>query len=135
MFRRNSIRQKGATVVELALSFTVFLLLLVGLMEMGRMVWAYTTIAHATREAARYAMAHGSLNPATRDQILNVVVSNAVGLDADQFKVKTTWDPSNERGNIVEVETRYHFALVTSPLILPQDKIWLSATSRMVIAN
>ena len=60
---RRRVRQRGVTMIEFALVFLVFIVLLVGLMEIGRAVWTYTTIAHATRRGARYATMHGSNNP------------------------------------------------------------------------
>jgi Flp pilus assembly protein TadG len=135
MCKRNGRRKQGAALVEFSLSFLLFLTLVIGLMELGRMVWAYTTIDHATRQAARYAMAHGSLNAATPEQIRKVLLSNAVGLDPKNILVKTTWSAAYERGNFVQVQGQYRFAPVTSRLILRQNSFWLSATSRMVIAN
>jgi Flp pilus assembly protein TadG len=135
MSTRNRRSQQGNALVEFALVFLLFLTLMVGLMEMGRMVWAYSTIDHATRQGARYAMAHGSLNAATADQIQNVVLSNAVGLDPKKIVVKTTWSPSNQRGNIVQVQGRYQFTFVTTPLILKTDTLWLGATAQAVVAN
>ena len=121
--------------VEFALGFMFVLVLIIGLMEFGRAVWTYTTVAHATRQAARYAMAHGSQNPATTDQIRAVVASQAVGLDSSQLEVNTTWNPANQRGATVQVQVRYPFQLVSSPLLVNQGTLRIGATSRMVVAN
>ncbi len=128
-------RRKGAAIVEFALGFLYFLLLVIGLMEAGRAVWAYTTVAEATRQGARYAMAHGASNPATADQIKAVVASNAVGLDANQLTVNTTWSPANQRGATVQVQVRYNLDLVAATLIIPQGKLTLGSSSNMIVAN
>ena len=45
--------------VEFALIFPIFILLLVGMFDLGRVVWVNNTLATAAREAARYAIVHG----------------------------------------------------------------------------
>lgn len=47
----------GQSLVELALTLPIFLLLLVGIMEVGRLVFFYNAIYSASREGARYAAA------------------------------------------------------------------------------
>jgi Flp pilus assembly protein TadG len=143
-------RRRGATLIEFGLFFLLFLVVSFGLMEMGRGVWTFTTIAHAARAGARYAIIHGKINPIPNDgtTIEAIVKANAVGLDPADVTVITkyerydeagdTWQTGssyNERGNVVEVKVNYPFRLVTGSLVLSQDTIQLSSTSRMIIAN
>lgn len=142
--------ERGATLVEFGLFFLLFLLVAVGLMELARGVWTFTTVAHAARAGARYAITHGSLNPIPQDgtTIEDIVKANAVGLDPTYITVNTkyekydevngTWLTGaayNERSNVVEVKVSYPFNLVTGPLVLAQNSIQLSSTSRMIIGN
>jgi Flp pilus assembly protein TadG len=105
-------------------------------MEMGRGVWTFTTIAHAARAGARYAIIHGALNPIPNDgtTIEDVVKADAVGLDPADVTVLTkyerydevggTWQTGssyNERSNVVEVKVNYPFRLVTGGLVLAQN--------------
>ena len=53
---RSSRRQGGATVVEMALVLPLFLLLLVGVIELSLMFFANLTMQYAVREGARYAI-------------------------------------------------------------------------------
>lgn len=48
-------RQRGATAVEFAIVATVFLVLMIGMMEMGRMLFYWNTAVEATRLGARVA--------------------------------------------------------------------------------
>jgi len=48
-------RQRGTTAVEFALVATVFFTLVIGMMEMGRVLFYWTTAAEATRLGARMA--------------------------------------------------------------------------------
>lgn len=49
-------RQKGQGLTEFALILPILLLLLLGIIEAGRIIWAYITVQTAAREAARYAV-------------------------------------------------------------------------------
>ncbi|MGD0766358.1 MAG: TadE/TadG family type IV pilus assembly protein [Dehalococcoidia bacterium] len=48
--------QRGATIVEFALIATVFLLLVFGVIDFGRLFQSWVTIQYAAREGARYAI-------------------------------------------------------------------------------
>src|SRR5215831_19326959 len=128
------INRRGAAIVEFALGLMFFVVLIIGTMEFGRAVWAYTTVAHATRQGARYAMAHGSLSPATADQIRAVVASQVIGLYSSKLVVNTTWNPANQKGATVQVQVRYPLDLVAAPLLVNQSTITLGATSQMIVA-
>jgi Flp pilus assembly protein TadG len=132
---RRQRKQRGAAIIEFALGFMFFLVLIVGLMELSRGVWVYNTMTHATRQAARWAMAHGSVNPATKDQIRKIVLANSVGLDPTRLTVNTTWTPSNTRGAEVQVRSQYTFPFVSGSLITKQSTINITSTSRMIVAN
>ena len=119
------------------------MLLAVGLMELSRGTWTYTTLAHACRQGARFAMVHGASNPmkdgqdtdVTAEEIETTVKANAIGLDPSKIIVTTTWTPDRERGSQVDIEVTYPFETVTGSLILPQGGISLRARSRMILAN
>ena len=48
--------QKGQGLLEFALILPLFLLLLLGIVEASRIMWAYITVQNAARDAARYAI-------------------------------------------------------------------------------
>lgn len=52
-------RSRGQALVEFALIIPVFLALLMGILDFGRVVWATTSLSSAAREAARFAIVHG----------------------------------------------------------------------------
>src|SRR5688500_3903972 len=58
MFRSRSTR--GQTMVEFALILPIMMFLLTGFFDLGRVVLAHDALGHAAREAARYAIVHGS---------------------------------------------------------------------------
>lgn len=72
---------RGQTLVEFALIVPVFILLIAGLFDGARAVFAYNTIANAAREGAREAIVHQD-----EDAVRAVVRRAGVGLgltDAD----------------------------------------------------
>src|SRR4026208_1876161 len=52
-------KPRGQAMVEFALVIPVFILLMIGLFDFGRVVWVNDTLATASREAVRYAIVHG----------------------------------------------------------------------------
>jgi len=53
-FRRRD--RRGQSLVEFALILPVFILVLIGLFDMGRAIYAYNTVSNAARAAARVAI-------------------------------------------------------------------------------
>ena len=127
--------RRGASMVEFSLVFLLFLVIIVGLVEIGRGVWAYTTLAHATRQGVRFAQTRGASNPATADQVRDAVRTAAVGLNQSLVTVTTNWPSGVTRGEVVTVSTSYPFALVTTGLVIRQSSLTLTASSRAIIAN
>jgi hypothetical protein len=52
-------RTVGQSLVEFALVLPIFLAILIGMVDVGRAIWANNAVANAAREAARYAIVHG----------------------------------------------------------------------------
>ncbi|MEN4043139.1 MAG: pilus assembly protein [Anaerolineaceae bacterium] len=57
--------EKGQALLELAVSLTVLLIMIAGVVDLGRMLFHYI----AMRDAAQEAAAYGSINPTHCDQI------------------------------------------------------------------
>jgi len=126
--------QSGQSLVELAISFMVIMMLLAGTVDFGMALFSYVILRDAAKEGATY----GSMNPADVSGI-TARVRAASPRDAGQFAlypvdvdndslvdVTVDWtDPSlkceglsggESTGIIVEVEFDYHFSM---PLIGP----------------
>ena len=52
--QRSAFRRRGATIVEMAIVGGVFLMLLIGIVEMGRVAWAREVITAAARNFRRH---------------------------------------------------------------------------------
>lgn len=63
-------RQRGQSLVEFALVFPVFVMLVFGLIDLGRLVYVDNAIAQAAREGARWGSVQGrSSSATTRDDV------------------------------------------------------------------
>jgi Flp pilus assembly protein TadG len=125
--------EKGAAFLEFALCFLVFLGAIYGVMEFSRIVYSYTVLAGATREATRYAIVHGSRSgaPATEADIETQVRRWAIGLNPAALNVSTTWTAGSPQR--VRVQTSYNIAPFTR-LIIP-GSLTLGSRSEMVISQ
>lgn len=52
-------RSRGQGLAEFALVLPIFLAMLLGMVDIGRAIWANNSVGNAAREAARYAAVHG----------------------------------------------------------------------------
>lgn len=110
-------KEDGQAMVELALILPVLLLLLLGIIEFGRIFNTYLTVSHASREGARVAALGQS-----DSQIKTVVAKRAMNLDSEKLTVDITPEYSvRTRGTAVQVEVDYSL-----PLIVPLPSSLLS---------
>lgn len=137
MTRRSG--SKGATIVEFALSFLLFLTVSIGLFEMGRAMWIYTTLSHAARQGARYAIVSGANapTPATKATILAVVRRHAIGLVSSDVAIDVVWEDAAtmDGGEFVRVRARYPFRFLTGPVFIANGGTFdLGSVSQMTIS-
>lgn len=74
--------RSGSALIESALCLLVVLNLLPGIMEFGRIIFAYKAVAFAATEAVRYAAVHGSAarTPASAAVVASVVHAKLIGV-------------------------------------------------------
>jgi Flp pilus assembly protein TadG len=90
-------------VVECAVVYPVFFLLVLGLVVGAGGIFRYSQLASLSREAARYASVHGGqyaqeqkvTAPTPADIYNNVVLAQAAGLDTSQLNYSITYNTSN----------------------------------------
>lgn len=78
----------GVALVEFALVAPVLLVLMIGILDVGRAVNAYVTISNAAREGSRYAALHPTASPGA---IESAVRARVVPLDASTVDVTTSY--------------------------------------------
>ena len=124
--------EHGSELIELAMVGMLLFTLLFGILELGRAVWIYGTVAHLAREGARYAIVRGTDSSQTADAA--AVDAHVQGLAAGMtgLVVTTAWTPDNEPGSVVQVRVDRPFDPI-APLV-GLGSITLSSTSRLVIS-
>lgn len=110
--------ETGATLVEYAISATVFIMAVFAVLEFGRALWAHNALTDAARRGARYAV----LNQPDQDTaIRNVVVYGnpgggtqplLPGLSTTNVQISRTSDFSVNSGTATVSITGYQFQFV-----------------------
>jgi Flp pilus assembly protein TadG len=75
---RRSRHESGQTMAEFALILPIFFILIFGVLDLGRVVWANSALAHASREAARFAIVQGATDESVKDEIRTVALDQAI---------------------------------------------------------
>jgi Flp pilus assembly protein TadG len=111
---------RGSSLIEFALISFMFIIVLAGVVEMGRMVLVYNTIANAAREGTRYAIVHGADqtaspsgpgNPCTCPNVKTVVTNFAsAGLvNTSALTITVSYPNGNTAGSPVSVTVAYTY--------------------------
>lgn len=103
----------GQSVVELALMLPVLMLIMIGTLDLGRLVDAYVVMTNAAREGARY----GMNNPTDTTGIQNKARAAAAnsGYQTAQMTISSSCNPNcTDNGNAVVVQVSYPFTMITT---------------------
>ena len=132
--------QRGQTITEFALILPIFILVLVGIVDFGRAVYASSTIQNAAREAVRVAIVDQNVTVIEMEAIEHAVALGVDGadvdvnfLDADFTSGDCTTTPNV--GCIVEVEVRYAYSAATPILGNIVGTINMAGSSRQPIES
>lgn len=139
--------ERGQALVEFALVSIVFFIFVFGMIDAGRAVWNYNTLAQATREGTRYAIVHGAAStdpsgpgsenytpPDSDTMVTEQVEKFGGGLNPSRLTVRTEWpDGSNRAGSQVTVTSEYEFEPIFNFLGLVS--FTMTSSSTMEITN
>jgi hypothetical protein len=116
--------QSGQSAVEFALTLTITLMMIFGLVDFSRAVYAASVIQWAAQQGARIGMT-------TTDAaaVRSAVTGKLVGLNSEEAKI--TIDPSDPK--LVQVDVSYRFEFVT-PIVaqITGGALNLEASASMV---
>lgn len=124
--------ESGASAVSLAFLMPVFLLLIVGVIEMGRMLFIQGVLNYATEEATRFAVVNFEVSESV---IHEVAADKFLLIDPEKivrFVVTAPLDPDDQT-KLVTVEVDYRFDFLI-PLI-KASSFTLKASSRGFITE
>jgi Flp pilus assembly protein TadG len=82
--------ESGQSLVEFALAIPIFLLLMFGLFDLGRVVYAYNTISNASRESARVSIVNQ-----TQADVEAEAIKQAVSLGLTDADVTSAYVDAN----------------------------------------
>jgi len=127
------VKRRGSTMLEPALVTSVFLILLMGVADFGRMGFAFNSIAFAAHRAARWATTRGSASghAAALADVQADALANVTALDNTQLRVGVTWTPNNNPGSTVQVQVTYNFKALLIPI--SSTALTLKSTSTQII--
>jgi len=129
-------KRLGVAAVEFAVVAPLFFLLLLGMIEIGRMVMVQQIITNASREGARI----GVLDGATTANVVNTVNSFLNGGGVGSATVTVTPDPPSDAGfdEPVTVTVRVPFSQVSwlpTPMFLGDVQLAAVTTMRRETAQ
>jgi TadE-like protein len=135
--------EAGSTLIEFAVVAMLYLMLLFGIVDVGRALYAYDFVCHAAREGTRYAMVRGisctgfdSACPATASDIQTYLRNNAPGIDSSALTViagcyEHVAGPPCGAGDPVWVQVHYRFGFI-SPFI---PTSWVMSSSSQIVVS
>lgn len=154
-WKRRLRNERGSALIEAALSITVLLILLFGIIEISLALYSYHFISNAAREGTRYAVVRGSTwktqcdtynsaaCTATPEEVESYVQNLAFpGIDSSKINVTPTWSTTlggtscstcNASGDFVQIQVQYTFPF--SVPFLSSRSLTMTSTSEMVIAQ
>jgi Flp pilus assembly protein TadG len=138
---RAAIQSAGQALVEFALVFPVVVYLLLGIVDLGRAVYAYNTIANAARTGARVAIVNQTITspndcPVTQS-IQRCAADQAVSLGIDPASVQVSFVTADRSaicspvtiGCLAQVTVPYTFTPITPGVASLIGPIHMSSTS------
>lgn len=112
MFGKLLSNNRGQAMAEMAIVLPILLLLLMGMVDLGRIFHSYMVITNASREGARKAVL-GCTDDIIRERVANTTTQ----LDNTVLDTSISPDPSlRKSGDLVTVQVNYHVNLL-APLI------------------
>jgi Flp pilus assembly protein TadG len=121
----------GQSLVEFSLVLPIILLIMVGVVDLGRAYFAYMTVVNVAQEGARY----GAANPNAKD--IDTHAQNEAqgsGVNSAQLTVSHSFPNGCVPGNTIQVDVTYNFQFITA-YIFGVNTIPLRASDRMMVLD
>lgn len=126
-------REKGQSLLEFAILLPILLIILAGVLDLGRLYYAYVAVTDAAAEGAAYASIHPNASDA---EIAERAVEASTGLvDLATYGTVEVMRPALAAGQPVTVAVTFDYTLAT-PIIqafFPDGQIPLRAVAAEVI--
>jgi Flp pilus assembly protein TadG len=111
--KRRGRRERGQSLVEFALVIPVFLIIVMGIIDLGMGIRSWISITNAAREAARYGAVYCSNGEGDAADVENRAIDSAPTLGLIPDDVAVTNCAMDQTGESVTVTISYDYELVT----------------------
>jgi len=129
-FRRFINSRKGATAVEFALIAPVFLIMVIGVFELGRAMWIKASMQYAVEETTRYAIVNTGASTSTLAAYAQSAYSSS-GINITGATFNASQATSGGK-TYVTITGSFNFSVLVP--IVPMPDVTLSAKSRIPIS-
>jgi hypothetical protein len=119
--------QKGQSLVEFALVLPLLLLLICGIVDLGRLLFAYSSLNMTAQESVRL----GGLGKTDAEIVAYAINHVSIG-KLDPSGVKIEYEPTKKPGNDVKVTLSYSLPFITPIMskIIPAPVLSANSTIR-----
>ena len=115
------VAQRGSTILEFAIVFPLFGLLMMGTADVGRSLFYLTTLQHGVREAGRLVMTGNVAPGQTRPQSVASMIRRSSGVDVREDDIEissisgdgTVTPGPGGPGDVVTISVGYDVPLIT----------------------
>lgn len=130
--RRDAGDEKGSNLAEAAILLPVFLVLLLGVADLGMGFTTYISLSNAAREGSRWMTIHPDDKSGTRTRIYHEISS--AGLNQSDVEIVFTPDQSAyESGDIVTIQINHDYQLLFGAFtVIPPVPLQIQATMRVL---
>jgi Flp pilus assembly protein TadG len=130
MFRKNN--ETGQSLVEVALTLPLLLLILMGILDLGRAYFTFITLSDAAAEGAAFAAVH----PTSTQQVIDRAVDSSNDIVVIDPSMVTVDYMDTLPGNPITVTVAYDYEIIT-PIIngFAPDGLTLRAVVVQAIIN
>jgi Flp pilus assembly protein TadG len=119
----------GSAAVEFALVMPMALMILIGVVEVGRALWIRSSLQFAAEEAVRYAMVHQSASDA---ELTDFTLDRLPGVDPDAVQAAATRETINGT-DFVTLNATYQFNYLSA--LIPGEPFVLTGRSRVPLLD
>ncbi len=131
MFRMKS--QKGQSMVEVALAMPLLILILAGILDLGRAYFTFITLSDAAAEGAAYAAVH----PTSTTRIIERAADSSNGLVVLEPDMVNIISGDTSPGNPITVTVTFEYQLLTPIMssFVPDGQLTMRAVAVQPIIN
>jgi Flp pilus assembly protein TadG len=127
---------KGTTVLEFGFVAMLLIWVIMGTMELGRILWLEHMVENAAKQGARYATVRGDDSDimVTDAQIADYIAGRLTGISGGELTVDITWSPDKRRGSTVTVAIATTVEPLTAGFLLFKAYT-IDGTASLIIAQ